>query len=272
MKDRKRLSACAFIVLIAIVSAGCQAAYELAANEHQEIVCADNLIINADKDEEHDVNEDSEYKKDYELVLTDEEHDGFEKDYELTLIDEEHDEIEANEYEEHELAFAPDYEEDFFWTWDRAELLSMQDINTPDDINKNEFFSNPQLSIEKNMEIKEGVISILLYLFGHDVEEEDVFSVIDLCASVELWAREDGWTMLDETRFLREASLRDEERLSSIDTNFMMRLHQYEDGQLRVSVLIFPTRRGEPGGYLTYSLRFENMEGKYKLVWLGASS
>jgi len=106
---------------------------------------------------------------------------------------------------------------------------------------------------------------------GHDVEEDNVFSAVDLGASVS-WAREEGWTLVDQIRYLREHSQINEMSLCSIDTNFMMRLHQREDGRLGVSALIFPTRRGEPGGYITYHLDFEKIEGRYRLVWLGAES
>jgi len=234
MNAKKRRSVWTFIVLIALICVGCQAPSALTIDEHLDYVGADNLIIYADTDEEHDVNE-------------------------------------VNGYEDYEIALEPKYEANYFWTWDRAELLNMQDINTLNDINIYDFFSSSQLSNEENVEIKEGVISILLYLFGHDVEEEDVFPAVDLGASAPS-AFEDDRTLVDQLMNSREHSQRNEVSLSSIDTNFMMRLHQREDGRLGVDVLIFPTHRGEPGGSLTFGLDFEKIEGRYKLVWLGADS
>jgi len=273
MKAKKRRFKCAFVVLIVLVCAGCQAASNLTANECKNFFSTDNLIIHTESDEEHNVGE----IYDFELILTDEEYDAIEvnedeENFEFALTDEIH-ENEANGYEEDfGLALEPKDEKDYLWTWARSELLNMQDINALDDVYINEFFSNPHLNIYENVEIKEGVINILLYLFGHDVEEKDVFPAIDLGIIFESWLHEEGWTMLDEIRFLRESWLKNEERLYSIDTNFMMRLHQREDGRLSVSILIFTIRRGEPGTSLTYELRFEQVDGKYKLVWLGADS
>jgi len=172
--------------------------------------------------------------------------------------------------ERQEMANDGDINEDF-------DIVDITGMNVPvveyENVNMEYFSNNPILSTEENEEIKNAIIDIILYMFGFDIDYNNILSVVDEKSS-EIWAAkwlsdawyyEEGWTVVDEISRIRDFN-RYYTTISSIQANFMMRANLNGYNGLHISVPIYPMYRGEVGGYELYDFFFEKIDGRYKLV------
>jgi len=147
-------------------------------------------------------------------------------------------------------------------------------ITSYEELNLDDFDDNPNLSSEENERIKRIVTDIILYIFGFDVDFNDILAVVDDDASKEWFDRvmgswiaqspeeREGWTISDEIQHLR-ASFEDSSlEIWSIRTSFMFRWEFWDENSISVPVFI------EESGTRLYNLIFEEINGELKVIGL----
>jgi len=138
-----------------------------------------------------------------------------------------------------------------------------------------DFLSNPSFNSQENQEIKKAIVDVLLYIFGFEVDYNNIQLATDEYESV-AWFLEDsyhkdGWTISDEIRSLREE--KKTFTIASIETNFMMRCYFAEANSFHISVPFYPIYDDDGvvivvGGYFLYDFYFKKIGNKFKLVGL----
>ena len=157
-------------------------------------------------------------------------------------------------------------------------------INSYADIDLNDFLDNPKLSAQENEEIKRKIIDFILYVWGYEVDYNDVLSAIDENDSdgwfdwPDMYSAlyEDCYNMVDLVQLFRKPSL--DYRLYSIDANFMVKPYtEYAaqngvpiDGEylfILVPIYITYIPSGvEEGNRTSYYVDLKKINGAYKII------
>jgi len=149
------------------------------------------------------------------------------------------------------------------------------EIVTYEELDLNDFLDSPDLDAEENERFKRIVTDSILYIYGLDVDFDDILAVVDVQASREWYARvmggwieqapeeREGWTIVDDIRSHRAHREEWVFEILSIQTNFMLRSGFWSD-EFFVEVPIF----WRDGGYAIYSFSFVEVDGELKLVGL----
>jgi len=144
------------------------------------------------------------------------------------------------------------------------------DIITYEELDLNDFLDNPDMNAEENERLKRITIDVVLYIFGFDVDFDDILEVVDVQASKEWYAQyfdswikqapeeRVGWTIIDDIRSHRKFHDESPLEIESIQTDFMLR---------RVYGVNMPIWLKD-GGYVTYDFTFVEVDGELMLIGL----
>ena len=138
------------------------------------------------------------------------------------------------------------------------------------DIILEDFLNTPELSVQYNEKIKTDIISIILYVYGFEIGENEILLAIDESKSMVFFEQyhhyKKGWTIIDEIHYLKENSRNS--TLIGIDANFMMKqCNIIEENYLQISVP-FNTKymSTKDGGRTVYDFYFSKVDNEYKIV------
>jgi len=159
---------------------------------------------------------------------------------------------------------------DFCWL-PISEYIS---VNSYEDVDTNVFPNNPYLSEEENEAIKKKVISVLFYLFWHDVEYGNIYAAID---------NNDGWVsevyshipltnMTGLIAFLKDSNK--QFRLTNIEEHFMVRAENTNDGSnLWITVPIYMDNIDENWGTSAIiGFYFKKIGDEYRITAIAIDS
>jgi len=157
-------------------------------------------------------------------------------------------------------------------------------ISSRGDVDLDDFWDNPKLSIQDNIEIKRNIIDIILYVYDIDVPFEDIMSTIDVHDS-EDWIKsryDNYWNPENMAELIEYIKLSHVDRidpisLESVDAKFMIMPHNsIEEERLHISVRVYDI--GSYGGEtystssLVYDFYFKKIDNKYKIIGVTINS
>ena len=152
--------------------------------------------------------------------------------------------------------------------WLRENLVQVASI---EDVNLDDFWDNPNFSVEDNQEVKRIVLDFILYFYGFGVNFDDVLPIIDVNARATEFSRSsflfedrDGWDILDEIHGIKEGAINRGDTLTSIYSNFMMHFDPAGENEFDLIAPFYTTERR-----YTLSFTFQRIDGEFRVVVVG---